>query len=146
MKPMSRLMRRGSAAQSTPATLAEPDVGRARPTRILMVVVLPAPFGPMNPRICPRPTDIVSRSSARNVPYFLVKSRVSTTASPTLTFRPSPLCRATRDFQLQRIDGPVRQVTVARAVACQVADADVQVQSALVVRAKEALLHDVHAE
>src|SRR5260221_1089270 len=33
---------------------AVPLVGRAWPTRILIAVVLPAPFGPMNPRIWPR--------------------------------------------------------------------------------------------
>ena len=33
--------------------LAVPDVGRMSPTRILIVVVLPAPFGPISPRICP---------------------------------------------------------------------------------------------
>src|SRR5258708_20766167 len=76
---MSRLTFRGSVTQLTPATVAVPPVGRARPTRILMVVVLPAPLGPMNPRICPRSTDSVSRSRARNDPYFFVSSRVSTT-------------------------------------------------------------------
>ena len=45
-----------------------------------MVVVFPAPLGPMKPRICPRSTEIVSRSSATNLPYFFVRSRVSTTA------------------------------------------------------------------
>src|SRR4029077_4388249 len=146
MYPISRLIFRGFAPQSTPATVAVPDVGRARPTRILMVVVLPAPFGPMNPRICPRPTDSVSRSSARNDPYFLVNSRVSTTVSPTLTSRPSPLCRAPRDFQLERLDGPVGQVTVLRAVARQVAYINIQVHPALVVQPEDALLHDVHVE
>ena len=62
---MSRLMRRGSATQSVPATFAVPLVGRARPTRILIVVVFPAPLGPMKPRICPRSTESVNRSSAR---------------------------------------------------------------------------------
>src|SRR5438270_5691601 len=75
-------MRRGSATLSTPATRAEPLVGRARPTRILMVVVLPAPLGPTKPRIWPRSTDSVSRSSATNRPYFFVSSLVSTTGWP----------------------------------------------------------------
>src|SRR5262245_40079866 len=75
---MSRLIFRGSRAQSTPATVALPLVGLASPTRILMVVVLPAPFGPMKPRIWPRSTVIDSRSRATNEPYFFDSSRVST--------------------------------------------------------------------
>src|SRR5438067_5627243 len=49
--PTSRLILRASATQSAPATLAEPLVGRANPTRILIAVVLPAPLGPTKPRI-----------------------------------------------------------------------------------------------
>src|SRR6516164_194980 len=76
MYPTRRLSFRASRTQSAPATVAEPLVGRARPTRILMVVVLPAPLGPTKPRICPRSTDMVSRSRARKGPYFLVNSLV----------------------------------------------------------------------
>src|SRR5262245_31181797 len=79
MKPITRLSWRAPATQSTPATAALPLLGRARPTRILIVVVLPAPLGPTKPRIWPRSTVIVSRSRATNLPYFLVRSRVWTT-------------------------------------------------------------------
>ena len=80
---------RGRRRSRRPATVAVPLVGRARPTRILIVVVLPAPFGPMKPRICPRPTDSVSRSRARNRPYFFVSSCVSTTG-PSVPISPRP--------------------------------------------------------
>src|SRR5437660_3605712 len=82
MYPTRRLIFLASRTQSAPATVAEPLVGRARPTRILIVVVLPAPLGPTKPRISPRATDSVKRSSAATRPYFFVNSLVSTTACP----------------------------------------------------------------
>ena len=36
-----------------PVTKARPRVGRIKPASSLMVVVLPAPFGPRNPKISP---------------------------------------------------------------------------------------------
>src|SRR3954454_5465867 len=42
-----------------------------------MVVVLPAPLGPMNPYTSPGSSRRVSRSRAYRSPYFLVRSRVS---------------------------------------------------------------------
>src|SRR5262249_37924555 len=42
-----------------------------------MVVVLPAPFGPMKPYTSPGSSRSVSRSRAYRSPYFLVRSRVS---------------------------------------------------------------------
>src|SRR5918911_1571 len=99
MYPTSRLIFRASATQSAPATRAQPLVGRASPTRILIVVVLPAPLGPTKPRICPRSTAIVNRSSATNVPYVFVKSLVSTRVSAAFMLCAS-LLRPAGDFPL----------------------------------------------
>ena len=49
-----------------PQTATDPAVGASTPPNILMVVVLPAPLGPMNPKISPRPTLRVRRSTAVN--------------------------------------------------------------------------------
>src|SRR5438046_2129367 len=112
MKPITRLSRRAPATQSMPATCAVPPLGRARPTRILMVVVLPAPFGPTRPRIWPRSTVIVSRSRATSLPYLLVRSRVWTTDWPADILclpavsggAPSPALAD--DFQFEVVDLP----------------------------------------
>ncbi len=46
----------GSAATSTPATLAVPEVGSTRVVRTPIVVVLPAPLGHSRPKTSPRGT------------------------------------------------------------------------------------------
>src|SRR6185437_13857724 len=43
----------GSSSTSKPATIAVPAVGGKKHVNIRMVVVLPAPFGPKKPTICP---------------------------------------------------------------------------------------------
>ena len=50
---MRRFTSIGCSKTSKPATLAVPEVGGKTPVIIRMVVVLPAPFGPRNPRISP---------------------------------------------------------------------------------------------
>src|SRR5215217_4125368 len=60
-----------------PHTLASPQLGFSRVARIRMVVVFPAPFGPMNPNTSPCSSFKVSRSRAYRSPYFLVRSRHS---------------------------------------------------------------------
>src|ERR1051325_11324322 len=65
---MRRFTSRGWACTSKPATRAIPDVGFIKPVRILMVVVLPAAFGP---------------STTKNSPLFTVRLRSFTaTRSP----------------------------------------------------------------
>ncbi len=44
----------GSFHTSTPPTQTEPEVGRSKPTIILIVVLFPAPFGPRKPKNSPR--------------------------------------------------------------------------------------------
>src|SRR5438093_13694349 len=60
-----------------PHTVASPQVGFNSVARMRMVVVLPAPLGPMNPYTSPRSSLSVSRSRAYRSPYILVRSRVS---------------------------------------------------------------------
>src|SRR4051812_46711064 len=70
---MRRFAAHWSLCTSCPQTRIVPRLGRSKPTIILMVVVLPAPFGPRN---------------ANNSPGRIVRSR-----SRTATFE--PYCRVT---------------------------------------------------
>src|SRR5262245_42713782 len=78
MYPMWRLMASVSLAMSKPATEPRPAVGRSSPARILMVVVLPAPFGPRKPKISPGRTAKVTPSTAVKRPKPLVSPSTST--------------------------------------------------------------------
>ena len=53
MYPMRRLTASGSEATGKPQMETCPEVAGRYPVRILMVVDLPAPFGPRNPMISP---------------------------------------------------------------------------------------------
>jgi hypothetical protein len=46
-----------------------------------IVVVLPAPLGPMNPKMCPASTEMDNESKAVNSPYRFVNAFVSTTGA-----------------------------------------------------------------
>src|SRR5437016_1036525 len=70
----------------SPRIVAVPDVGCTRPRRILIVVLLPAPFGPRNPKIFPAGTARFSRSSEGSrffenhpPPYVFERSLISMT-------------------------------------------------------------------
>src|SRR5271157_2604778 len=56
---------------STPAIQIFPEAGASTPRIILMVVVLPAPFGPKSPTISLRPTSNEMPSTASISPYVL---------------------------------------------------------------------------
>src|ERR1017187_2967766 len=56
MKPSRRFNSSGSRASSCPSTLTEPRVHSCKPETARMVVVLPAPFGPMRPHTSPAST------------------------------------------------------------------------------------------
>src|SRR5262245_61025676 len=60
-----------------PATVAVPLVGVDSVGRILMVVDLPAPFGPSGPATVPRWTVKLSPLRAVTSPYFLTRSLAS---------------------------------------------------------------------
>src|SRR5262245_10479765 len=66
---------------SKPATRAVPEVGASSPFSILIVVVLPAPFGPRKPKICPRGTSKLTASTATKSPNVLVSSWTTTAGS-----------------------------------------------------------------
>ena len=64
----------GSLATSCPSTFTLPEVGRSRVVIILMVVVLPAPFGPSMPNSSPLFTSKEMWSTA-NVSFFFLRNR-----------------------------------------------------------------------
>ncbi len=73
---MRRRTSAGWVATSNPAMVARPEVGGSRVLSILMRVLLPAPLGPINPRISPGLAEIETRSTARVSPKRLVSSVV----------------------------------------------------------------------
>src|SRR5688572_13032174 len=62
---------------STPATTALPPLGASSPVSILMVVVLPAPFGPRKPKISPVLTSKLTAFTAVNSPNVFVRPSTS---------------------------------------------------------------------
>src|SRR3954453_6192699 len=82
---------------ASPNTQAAPAVGRRRPSSILIVVDLPAPLGPRNPKIWPGGTVSESWSTARVAENRLLNpsARRAGTASMTLPSQPA-LRRAAR--------------------------------------------------
>jgi len=62
-----------------PSTSALPAVGRRMSSRSRIVVVLPAPLGPMKPKTSPRSTVRSSSSTAVSDPKRFVSPTVSTT-------------------------------------------------------------------
>ncbi len=57
---------------SRPATVPVPEVGDRRPQSMRMVVDLPAPLGPRNPKISPLATSRLMPSTATKSPKRLV--------------------------------------------------------------------------
>ena len=62
----------GGRVERAPSTAPSPDVGATSPSSIAIVVVLPAPFGPMNPATTPRGSSKLRSSTAARSPYRLV--------------------------------------------------------------------------
>src|SRR5215831_1493228 len=71
---MRRLTSIDASSTSKPATVAVPDVGGRKQVSMRMVVVLPAPFGPRKPTICPFRTSKEMWSTAVWRAYLLVRS------------------------------------------------------------------------
>src|SRR5215212_5141866 len=90
---MRRWIPTGSFEDSIPKTLACPDVGRMRSSRIRIVVVFPAPFGPRNPKISPPWTARSTSTMPRNLPYDFVSCVVSMTAVMVPSRRAAPARR-----------------------------------------------------
>src|ERR1035441_10589981 len=68
----------GFLLTSYPATIARPDVGLSSPQSIRIVVDLPAPFGPINPKTSPLRTSRLIRSTATKSPNLLTRFSTST--------------------------------------------------------------------
>ena len=73
MYPMRRLTPSGSRPTSRPPTTAVPDVGRSRPHSMRMVVDLPAPLLPRNPKISPARTSNETSLTATKLPKRRVR-------------------------------------------------------------------------
>src|SRR6267143_214214 len=67
----------GSRRTLNPATYASPSVMSARPVSNLIIVVLPAPFGPRRPKTVPEATFRVTWSTAVSFPYTFVRFSVT---------------------------------------------------------------------
>ena len=78
MAPMRRHRLRQTAGTGAPSIAARPAVGRTRPSRQRIVVVLPEPFGPRKPYTPPSGTDRSSPSTATRLlfraPVLLAES------------------------------------------------------------------------
>ena len=74
-------MRRRTSADcsktSNPSTRTVPLVAGMKPVMIRMVVVLPAPFGPRNPRIWPGTAVNDTSCTATRSPYRLLRCATS---------------------------------------------------------------------
>src|SRR6266576_7350171 len=93
--PMTFLTFWGSRRTSIPPTRAWPSSALRRPSRISTVVVLPAPFGPSNPKISRSLTRKEMPSTATRLPYRL-RSPSTTIAKPSVCIaRPESPGRAT---------------------------------------------------
>src|SRR5580700_9424773 len=88
-KTMPKLLRARSLSTdgSRPSRKIFPDVGCRRVVNILMVVVLPAPFGPRNAKISPLPTSKEMLSTALNSPKVLLRfsTRIMIIRPPAVT-------------------------------------------------------------
>src|SRR6266508_1727538 len=72
---------------SSPSSSSDPVVGRSRVVSILIVVVLPAPFGPRNAKISPGRTSNETSLTAVTVPNDLT-TRSTRMIGRSLTLRP----------------------------------------------------------
>ena len=90
--PILRFRARRSPESRTPSIAASPEVGRRSPVSILMVVLLPAPFGPRKPKKRPRATRKDTWSTAvcrRNV---FVRPSTTIASVSFITARLADLC------------------------------------------------------
>ncbi len=78
---INRFTERGSSRMSWPNTAAVPLVGLSRQHSILMVVVLPAPFGPSRENNSPCSMERSTPSTAVRSPKLLDRAMVSTAAT-----------------------------------------------------------------
>src|SRR6266516_1398208 len=76
-QPMRCLTCIGSRRTLNPPTEASPSVMSVRPVSSLIIVVLPAPFGPRSPKTVPSATFRLTWSTAVSFPYTFVRFSVT---------------------------------------------------------------------
>jgi len=89
----------GNPAMSSPLNTIRPLVGRITPVSELKNVDLPAPFGPMIPRISPRGTERLTLLTAARPPNRTV--RASVVRSGVESVRADTLWRMTRNVPIR---------------------------------------------
>ena len=76
--PIRRFAATGLAAMSSPPTAMVPESAERKPVRTFIVVDLPAPLGPRNPRTSPRATEKLTPSTALIGPKCLTRFSIWT--------------------------------------------------------------------
>src|SRR5437016_1933233 len=113
-KASCRLAAMAFCARSSPAMRAEPRVAGMMPDKQRSVVVLPAPFGPTNPRTSPGRTVKDKSLTAGNFSYSLVNPSTSIMASGTegvgQTGQTHLAGKLTPARQAVKLNGIIRQV------------------------------------
>src|SRR4051794_12309613 len=74
---MMRRTRSGSSATSTPPISMRPAVGESKVAIARIAVVLPAPFGPMKPKISPAATSKLTSERTADDPNWCVRCRTT---------------------------------------------------------------------
>src|SRR3989442_5045405 len=115
----------GSRRTSIPPTTAWPSSALRRPSRISTVVVLPAPFGPSNPKISRSLTRKEMPSTATRLPYRL--------RSPSTTIAKPSVCVARPDASGCAIRLMPQPIIAAASVEARISDRG---------RRRHRLLHD----
>src|SRR5687767_3267004 len=82
MNPTLFRAARGSTSTERPSTNASPASGRSRVESMRIVVVFPAPLGPMKPKTCPRSSENERFDTATTGPYVRVSPRASRRGLP----------------------------------------------------------------
>src|SRR6266571_3964906 len=123
--PMTFLTFWGSRRTSIPPTRAWPSSALRRPSRISTVVVLPAPFGPSNPKISRCLTRKAMPSTATRLPYRL--------RSPSTTIAKPSVCVARPESPGRAITLMPQPIIAAASVEARISDRG---------RRRHCLLHD----
>src|SRR5437588_11008075 len=82
---------------SRPQLRILPEVGFCAPALMLERVVLPAPFGPMKPKICPWRTLKLTSLTAARPPKYRVTLSTSRIGSASSTESPEQFAQSTQD-------------------------------------------------
>src|SRR5437899_3198811 len=111
--PIPSRIFRPSVRRSCPKIVARPEVGCRRVVSILIVVVLPAPFGPRKPKTSERSISNATRSTATLSPKRFESSWTRMTGScPLMSHMPifaAATMRPSSSLAIRTDDGPVRR-------------------------------------